>query len=289
MSQTHKSQFNIVVDSTCDLGQSELSRLGVTCVPLTVHLQGQRFRDWAELDPEALYTRMRQGLRATTSPPSVDAFIKVYSQLLEDGKPILSLHLSGGISETVEHARQAAKQLEATDRIFVVDSEVASAGLAEFLLTAARLQTEGKTVEETLPRLKILGQGIFSEFVATDLEYLRRGGRLSRAGLVLGNLTGIRPILGFEAGKIVPRRRVRIGQAEKDLVVMLEDYAQGRPVAVTVFHAGRDPVRLQELQNAIKGSKLKVARGRMQLFGCVIGANIGPGAYGFMVVPQEMT
>jgi DegV family protein with EDD domain len=282
------TKFLLVTDSTCDLGQAELQRLGIASLPLTVHLQGQKYRDWSELDPDALYGKMKGGHQATTSPPTTEAFAKVYEDLIRSGKPVLSIHLSGSISDTVEHARRAALQLEMGGLVTVVDSGVASAGLAEFVLLAARIQARGGTLAEAVAALHALKGDLFSEFVVPDLEYLRRGGRLSRAGLLLGNLTGLRPVLAFEQGRIVPRRRVRMQQAEGDLIQRLVEHAQGRPVAVTIFHAGRDQPRLQELQSAIKRSKLQVARGRVQLIGCVIGAHTGPGAYGFIVVPMTL-
>lgn len=279
------AHFTLVTDSTCDLGHGELQRLGITALPLTVHLQGQKFRDWAELDPDALYDKMKGGHQATTSPPTAEAFARVYEELLRSGQPVLSIHLSGSISDTVGHARQAAAQLGASSQITVLDSGVASAGLAEFVLTAARIQAQGGTLQDALAALAELEGELFSEFVVPELEYLRRGGRLSRTGQLLGNLTGLRPVLAFEQGRIVPRRRVRVQQAEGELIERLVEHARGRPVAVTIFHAGRDPSRLQALQGAVKNSKLKVARGRVQLIGCVIGAHTGPGAYGFIVVP----
>lgn len=278
--------FSLVTDSTCDLGPAELMRLGVRCLPLTVHLQGQEYRDWADLDPESLYGRMREGHQASTEPPSVEAFVQAYSEALQAGKPVISIHLSGHISQTVEHARAAAEQLGAGDQIRVIDSKTASAGLAEYLLTAVSMRDQGMSVEETAENLAVLGAGMYSEFMVPNLEFLRRGGRLSRTAHLMGNLTGLRPVLGFdEEGRIVPRRRVRVHQAEQQLVQQLQTVAQDRPVAVTVYLAGRDQARLLELQRAVKAARLNLVRGRMQLIGCVIGAHIGPGAYGFLVAP----
>lgn len=278
--------FSLVTDSTCDLGPAELIRLGVRCLPLTVRLQGQEFRDWTELDPESLYGRMREGHRASTEPPTVEAFVETYSEAIQAGKPVISIHLSGQISQTAQHARAAARQLGAADQITVIDSKTASAGLAEYLLSAVSMRDQGLPAREAVGQLGVLGAGLYSEFYVPNLEFLWRGGRLSRAAYLMGNLTGIRPVLGFdEEGRIVPRRRVRAGQAEADLVQQLQAVAQDRPVAVTVYLAGRDQARLLELQRAVRAARLNMVRGRMQLIGCVIGAHIGPGAYGFLVAP----
>jgi len=279
--------FALVTDSTCDLGPADLRNMNVTSLPLTVTLQGRRYQDWTELDPETLYDRMRAGHQATTEPPSVEAFMRAYRPHLDAGRDVLSLHLSASISDTAGHARQAAKELGAADRVTVFDSRMASAGLAELLIAAASHRDRHLSVQQATQALETLRGNIHAEFVVPNLEYLQRGGRLSRAAQVLGNLTGMRPVLGFENGSIAARRRVRVNTAEQDLVRHLEQHAQGRPVNVTVYHAGRDPERLQDLQNAVKRSSLQVRRGRLQLLGCVIGAHVGPGAYGFMISPTD--
>lgn len=277
----------IVTDSTCDLGPAQLAQLGVTVVPLRVQMDDRQWLDWEELDPDALYTRMQEGVFATTSPPDVQDFASVYQRLLGVYDRVLSLHLSSGISETVAHAREAAESLGAASRVEVFDSGFATAPLGELVMTAARLGAGGQGTAEIVAQLTRLRDSMRVEFTVTDLEYLRRGGRLSRVGAFFGNLLGVRPILTFDGGRIVADRRVRGRNAMDDMISRMEGHFGTQPLHVTIAHAGRDRERIEELRRALETSKLEIRRGRIQLIGAVVGAYTGPGAYGMVAFPAE--
>ncbi|WP_245588479.1 DegV family protein [Deinococcus pimensis] len=278
----------IVTDSTCDLGPAQLAQLGVTVVPLRVQMDGRFWLDWEELDPDALYSRMREGVFATTTPPDEQDFLTVYRRLLATHDAVLSLHLSSGISETVAHARAAAERLGVGDRVRVFDSGFATAPLGELVMTAARLAASGASAGDILGTLERLKASMRVEFTVNDLEYLRRGGRLSRVGAFFGNLLGVRPILTFENGRIVADRRVRGRTAMDDMIGKLEDHFGTRPVQVTIAYAGRDRDRIEELRRALEASRLDIRRGRIQLIGAVVGAYTGPGAYGMVAFPADV-
>ncbi|MFC4455705.1 DegV family protein [Deinococcus sonorensis] len=279
--------FTLVTDSTCDLGVAELQRADVRCVPLNIQMQGRQYADWSELDPDTLYQQMKEGQQAQTVPPSVAAFMDVYQPLVQAGQQVLSIHLSSQISETITVARNAAAQLPGGDRVHHFDSGSASCQLAEYVLTAVRARDAGLTLEQTVAELERVRSEIYAEFCVTDLEYLRRGGRLSRSAELVGNLLGVRPVLGFQEGRITARRRVRASGAGQDIIRRMEQHFGQTPLSVAVVHAGRDSERMQELQAALRSSKLNIVRGRMQLMGCVIGAHVGPGTFGYLAVPTR--
>lgn len=272
----------LVTDSTCDLGLAQLSQLGVTVVPLRVQMEGKQWLDWEELDPDQLYAQMLQGVLATTTPPTAADFTAVYRKLLGVYDEVVSIHLSSGISATVTHARQAAQQLGAAERVHVFDSGFATAPLAELVLAASRAVERGWSAADTLSELERLRAGMLVEFTVTELEYLRRGGRLSRARAFLGNVLGVRPILTFEEGRIVPKRNVRGKNAMDDMIARLEEHFGNQAVNVVIAHAGRDRERIDDLRRALETSKLVIRSGRIQLIGAVVGAYTGPGAYGLV-------
>lgn len=195
---------------------------------------------------------------------------------------MLSLHLSGQLSATAEHARQAARALNTEDRVRVVDSGLASIALAEAAIAALEAVQAGGDLQAALAAALTTGRDLQVEFTVPTLEYLRRGGRLSRTQELLGNMLGVRPILGFQDGRLQAVRRVRAASATRDILARLEERFGRDPVAVTIGHAGRDPGRIAELKAAIDASRLKVVRGRLQLLGPVIGAHVGPGTYGLL-------
>lgn len=275
----------IVTDSTCDLGPAQLSQLGVTVIPLRVHIGGKQWLDWDELDPDALYTQMKAGVVATTSPPPVADFATTYRRLLNVYDEVVSLHLSSGVSETYAHARDAVETLDLQSRVHVVDTGLATAPLGEIVMTAARLATSGARASEILNEVRALQEGLHVEFTVESLEYLRRGGRLSYARAFLGNLLGMRPVLTFDGGKIVPARTVRGRGVMDDMVARLEERFASQPIGIVIAYGGRDRDRIDTLRRALEGSKLVIRHGRIQLIGAVVGAYTGPGAFGVAAYP----
>lgn len=277
----------IVTDSTCDLGPAQLSQLGVTVVPLRVIIGGKSWLDWEELDPDALYARMKEGATATTAPPPVVDFAAVYRRLLAVYDEVVSIHLSGAVSDTVAHAQEAVKTLDLEGRVHVVDSGFATAPLAELVMTAARLAKAGKRASDIIADLARQREELHVEFTVETLEYLRRGGRLSTARSLIGNLLGVRPILTFDEGRIVSSRNVRARSVTEDMIARLEARFDTRPIGIVIAHGGRDRERIDGLRKVIEGSRLVVRSGRIQIIGAVIGAYTGPGAYGIAASPMN--
>lgn len=190
----------VVTDSTCDLHPDTARALGLHIVPLQVVLGERTFLDWQDIDPDAVYDHQRTGGTVTTRPASQEAFEATYRQLLATHDAVLSLHLSGQLSATAEHARQAARALNTEDRVRVVDSGLASIALAEAAIAAREAVQAGGDLQTALAAAQATGRDLLVEFTVPTLEYLRRGGRLSRTQELLGNMLGVRPILGFQTG-----------------------------------------------------------------------------------------
>lgn len=276
----------VLTDSTCDLGPAQLAALGVTALPLTVRVAGHDYRDWEDIDPDVLFGQMQDGAQPSTSPPGVDAFKAAYQRLLGVYDHVLSIHLSSQLSETLAQARVAA-QTAGAGRVTVIDSGFATAPQAELVMLAARLAASGLGAEEVAARVKALAGQLYAEFTVDSLEYLRRGGRLSRAGELLGNLLNLRPVLRFEGGRIVADRRVRGKTSVADMIARLEERFGQSPVNVAVAHAGRDRERIDRVRQALEASRLQIKSGRIQLIGAVVGAHVGPGTVGLLAYPAE--
>ncbi|MPY65730.1 DegV family protein [Deinococcus sp. SDU3-2] len=275
----------VVTDSTCDLAPETARQLGLHVVPLRVVMGGRTLLDWQEVDPDAVYDHQRSGGQVDTEPATQAAFERVYRELLGTHDAILSLHISGHLSATAAHARQAAQALGAGHRIQVLDSGFASLPLAEAALAAREAIDRGGDLAAAKQAVTGIQNSLMAEFSVPTLEYLRRGGRLSRTQEFIGNMLGVRPVLRFDAGRLKAVRRVRAAQATGDILTQLEAQFGREPVAVTIGHAGRDAARIAELRSAVQASGLNVVRGRLQLLGPVIGAHVGPGTYGLLARP----
>ncbi|MVN88678.1 DegV family EDD domain-containing protein [Deinococcus sp. HMF7620] len=275
----------VVTDSTCDLHPDNARQLGIQIVPLHITMEGRTLLDWVEIDPDAVYDHMRAGGAATTTPVPAATFADVYRDLLKTHDSVLSLHLSGHLSETFKHAQQAAASLGEGGRVLVVDSKVAGAPLADMAMAASAKAQEGADLKTAAAAAQAAGESLYAEMSVASLEYLRRGGRISRAQAFFGNMLGVRPILEFDDGRLKAARRAKVDQAAGDMLASLKARFGDTPVSATVMHAGRDTARINALRSAMMASGLNVQKGRVQLMGPVIGAHVGPGTFGFSAVP----
>ena len=279
----------IVSDTTSYLPSDLVERHGIQLVSLYVNWDDSSEREADMPNFNSFYDRLRTADKLpTTSQPSVGDFMAVYEPLVEQGLDVVSLHISGAISGTVEAARQAKQQLAeraGADRVTVLDSETACGGLGIVTLAGARAAERGKSAQEVVDAIRAARADLKMWFAVDTLEFLRRGGRIGAASAWLGSALKIKPILTLEQ-EITPIERVRTGaKALRRLV----EYAQQRHTD------GADAWVVQHIQApeeaARLGEQVQQIMGRPPLFisevGPVIGAHVGPGLLGVGGVPPS--
>ncbi|MGD2206808.1 MAG: DegV family protein, partial [Anaerolineae bacterium] len=205
-------RVRIVTDSTADIPVDLASELGITVVPCLVFLGQESFRDGADLTPQAFLNKLAhtsQPLR--TSQPPVSEFVNVYRRLLEAerGAGIVSIHVAGSFSGTVNAAWTAAQSQSDPSRVEVIDSGQLSMGLGWAVIEAARMAQAGaqqaeisRTVQALLPRLRAAA-------MIDTLDNLYKGGRISLISAAIGTALKIKPLLTVQNGGVVVRGRVR--------------------------------------------------------------------------------
>jgi fatty acid kinase fatty acid binding subunit len=273
----------VVADTTSYLPPELLSRHDVHLVSLYVGIEGEQERESDIADLQGFYERLRKsGEAVTTSQPSVGDFIAVYEPLLADGKEIISIHLSAGISGTYESAMQARERLTADgnggERIVIIDSRTGCGGMGLMILAAARAAEQGASAAEAGERADAVRKELKIWFAVDTLDYLRRGGRIGAARHWIGTTLKIKPILTLE-DEITPIERVRTRSRAFERMV---DYAHQR------HDDGADAWVVQHVQDPESAERLIEAC--KPLFGCdpvftsevgpVIGAHVGPGLLG---------
>jgi DegV family protein with EDD domain len=273
----------VVADTTSYLPRELLDRHDIKEVSLYVGLEGDQEREADIADLHAFYERLRiSDQTVTTSQPSVGDFISVYEPLLAEGKEIISIHLSSGISGTCESAMQARERLTADgkggERIVVYDSRTGAGGMGLLALTAANAAENGASAAEAGDRVNAAREELKIYFAVDTLDYLRRGGRIGAARAWIGTTLKIKPILTLEE-EITPIERVRTRSRAFERMV---DYGRER------HEAGADAWVVQHVQDPENAQKLVEACqpifGSDPLFtsevGPVIGAHVGPGLLG---------
>jgi DegV family protein with EDD domain len=278
----------VVTDTTAYLPAALVASEGIRLVSLYVNWPdaSQREADMADFD--AFYERLRGAEQLpTTSQPSIGDFLEVWEPLLDQGRDIVSIHISGGISGTIESARQARDRLgERAVRVEVIDSESACGGLGLVALGAARSAAGGAGREAVVERALAVRDALKMWFAVDTLEYLRRGGRIGAASAWLGTALKIKPILTMK-GEITPIERVRTASRAS---ARLLAYAQQRR------DDGAEAWVVQHIQAPEEAKRL--ADATEELMGCppvfiseigpVIGAHVGPGLLGVGGIPPGL-
>ncbi|MGE3855441.1 MAG: DegV family protein [Dehalococcoidia bacterium] len=287
--------LRIVTDSTCDLPREAIQALGITVVPLSILFGEEELLDGVDIQADQFFRRLeRDPNMPRTSQPSPALFARAYQRLVDEGATeILSIHLSAKLSGTLESARQGAQTLRETPgvdhvRIEFVDSATVSLALGIGVLEAAKLARAGSGLDEA----RDLAADVFRRthiFVTLDtLEYLRRGGRMSRGQELLGTLLKVKPVISIQDGEVVPVGRVRTRQrAIEDIISRCADL---RPVEhLFVLHSTTpDEAAFVRDRLAALDAHAAITMGRITP---VVGVHGGPGVIGVGVVtaPDEQS
>ncbi|MBQ3551262.1 MAG: DegV family protein [Clostridia bacterium] len=286
------SNFQLITDSACDLGLDYLKSINVKSVSLTLKFDGEDLElKNDDIDPKEFYDKMRAGGTAKTAAVNVDGFKKVFEETLKEGKDILHLGFSSGLSTTYNSARLAAEELSESypDRkIITLDSLAASAGFGMLVYLVAQKRDEGATLEEAAEYAKATIPNLVHWFTVDDLVYLKRGGRVSPAVAFVGGLLGIKPVMHVDdEGHLIKVTTARGRSAAiKALADKFGETALDNtkgPVMICHGDCEEDAKKLSDIIETTYGVKTD-----MTVFtGPVIGAHSGPGTLALFYLGKE--
>ncbi|HWI96294.1 MAG TPA: DegV family protein [Solirubrobacterales bacterium] len=281
----------VVCDTTAYLPSELVASLGIKRISLYVSVDGHQESELEISDYAGFYERLRASEEgATTSQPSIGDFTAVYEPLLDEGREVVSIHISSGISGTFEAANQARERLVAEgkggERIHLFDSRSACGGMGLPVVAAAAAAASGADAAGAIARAERAREELKMWFAIDTLEYLRRGGRIGGARAWIGSALKIKPILTLEE-EITPVERVRTRARS---IERLRDYARQR------HESGLDAWVVQHIQDPETAGAL--ADDCREIFGCepafiseigpVIGAHVGPGLLGVGSVSKDV-
>jgi DegV family protein with EDD domain len=280
----------IATDSTHYMPSALADSEGIRQISLYVGWGDESEPELGMKDFNGFYERLRDDPELpTTSQPSIGAFLAVWEPLIESGQDIVSIHLAGGISGTVEAARQAQGLLAERglgDRVEVLDSETACGGTGLLALAAAAAVRSGADKDAVAARVRDAREALKLWFRLDTLEYLRRGGRVGKAQAWLSSTLKIKPILSLEY-EIVPVERVRTaGRAFERMVEHAHELEQRGSDGWVVQHiqAPQQAERLVERCREIFDSEPVFT----SEVGPVIGTYTGPGLLGIGAIPRAL-
>lgn len=279
----------VVTDSTASLPPDIAEARGIRVVPLQVVIGARVIDEGPDgATPDVVAEALREFVPVSTSRPAPALFAEVYRELAAAGADeIVSIHLSGEMSGTVESAQLAA--LEADVRVHVVDSTQVGIATGFAALTACDVLDAGGTAQEASAAALARGQAATSLFYVDTLEYLRRGGRIGAAAAILGSALSVKPLLEIADGKVALRERVRTAsRALARLVELAVEAAGDRTVDVCVSHLANAD-RAEELAAILAERLAEGLEGREVMcgeLGAVLGAHVGPGMVAVCVAPR---
>src|SRR5918999_123771 len=265
----------IVLDSTADFPEGPERFANWRVVPLYVRFGAESYRDYVDISPGDFYARLRGAPELpTTSQPTPADFTAVYGSL-GDYDRVYSLHIPRKLSGTWQSARNAADEFG--ERIRVIDTGTASAGIAMLALAIQRRLEAGTTDEEVASLVERFQREGRLVFTLDTLEFLARGGRIGKAREMAGQLLHIKPIMTIQDGEVEPLKKVRGNRrafkAFED--AFLAESVDEPQLRVAIAHANA-PSRLEELSRMVRATRPQATIELETALGPVIGTHAGP-------------
>lgn len=276
-------EYVITTDNTADLPYSYYKQHDIEYMYLTYQMEGETYGKQDEMEFKDFYERMRKGSMPTTSQVNSEEAKEVLRPLLIQGKDILHLAFSSGLSGSYNSVRMAAEELreEFPERkIMVIDSLCASLGEGLFVDKAVEMKEEGKSLEENAAWLEEHKLNFCHVFTVDDLFHLHRGGRVSKVAAVVGTMISLKPLLYVDnEGHLIPHKNVR-GRRKSlsGLVTMMEErVGDWKDKNTKIFISHGDCQEDAEYVARLVKEKFGYETFLINTIGATIGAHAGPG------------
>lgn len=288
------SQFVILTDSCADLPAEMVEQLDVQVLPLSITMDGKtifNYPDNREMAPKTFYDLLRAGKMATTSAVNVAQYNEAIEPCLQEGKDVLVLAFSSGLSTTYNSAVIAADDLREKypeRKIFVVDTLCASLGQGLFVYLAAQERAKGKSIDEVYRWAEDNKMSVCHQFTVDDLFHLKRGGRVSAATAVVGTMLAIKPVLHVDnEGHLINIAKARGRAASIKALLDKMEQTVIRPEEQVIFISHADCIAdAQKLADMIR-EHWNVKDVVINDIGPVIGAHAGPGTVALFYMGSE--
>ena len=281
--------MKIVTDCAADLPAEELESLGIVQAPLYIQFPEGEVNA-TEISADDFYNRLEAMRPAipSTAQPSSGVFSEIYRKVTDAGKSILSIHVSSGLSGTINSARVGAEHIK-ENVVHIVDSMTLSGGERFQVLAAARAAKAGWNLKAILERLEKIRANTEVIYTLETLEYLARGGRIGRGQALMGSVLKVKPIIRVDHkdGKYTTVAKGRtVTQNMATIVDHIADMYGSIPLWVTVLHgrfAESADILAKSMNERLNIKKLEILR-----ISPVLGVHTGPGIVGAAVMPMEL-
>lgn len=281
--------IKIISDSTCDLTKDLLEEYDISILPLHVILGEKDLLDGVTITPDEIY-EWADANKTTpkTSAPSIEDAIELIKPYADNGDDIIYFSISKEMSTSINVINLAADELEATDRIHVIDSANLSTGVGHLVLEAATMAREGMNAKDIVSKIEELKPLVRASFVVDTLTYLHRGGRCSSVAALAGGVLKLHPKIVVEDGKMSATKKYR---GKMDSVIlsyakdMENDLKNAKTDRVFITHSGCDETIIQSVYSYLKElntfKEIIITRA-----GSVISSHCGYGTLGVLFISK---
>jgi DegV family protein with EDD domain len=280
----------IIADSTCDLSKELLEKYEISILPLHIVLGDKEYKDGLEILPDEIYAWSNANKEAPkTSAASISDAMELFESNLKNHGEIVCFSISGQMSTTVNVMRMAAEELDAEDKIHIIDSENLSTGGGLLVIEAAIMASAGKSGKEIVNAIEQLKPQVRASFIVDTLTFLHRGGRCSGVAALAGGALKLHPKIVVENGGMKPDKKYRgkmssaILTYAKELEPQLKDAKADR---VFITHSGCTDEIIQNIYEFVKElnlfDEILITRA-----GGVISSHCGPGTLGVLFIANN--
>lgn len=277
--------IRILVDSSADYTVEELKTKEMELVPITITFNDNSYRDGLDITRDTFYDMLTTSEEfPKTAQPSPQDFLDLFEDAKEKGDSVVCLCLSSGLSGTYQSAT-LAKNMAEYDDVYLVDTRTATLAIRLLAETACKLRAEGKTAAEIFETLETLKSRTKIIAALDTLEYLQKGGRLSKAAAAIGELANLKPLITVSPEGTISVTAKALGR-NKALATLMKQMAEHTidtdyPV-YSIYTLGEE--NTAKLEEKAAASGIQVTE-RLQI-GATIGAHVGPGASGFVFIQK---
>ena len=277
----------IISDSTCDLSPELIAKYDIDILPLHILLGEDEYEDGKNITPEEIYSWSDENKTTPkTSAPALTDAIELFKQYIDEGREIVCFSISSSMSTSGNVMRIAAEELEAEDRITVIDSANLSTGIGLLVIEAAIMAQNNHTVEEIVSAIEALKPNVRASFVVDTLTYLYSGGRCNAVSAMAGGVLKLHPKIVVENGAMNASKKYR-GKINSAIMTyvkdMEDDLKAARPDRVFITHSGCDRTIVEEVHSYLEN--LGVFSEILETgAGGVISSHCGPGTLGVLFI-----
>lgn len=274
------SFIQLIADSACDLPLSYFEEQAISFIPLRVNLDNKDYDDLTQISPIEVYQAMRAGKTPITSQASPQYFTELFTKMATQEKSGVYIAFSSELSGTYSTAVMIRDQIKEEYPSFdldIIDSKCASLGYGLVVMEASKLLKSGLSKTELVIQINELCEQMEHLFTVDDLQYLARGGRISKTSAFVGGLLNIKPLLNVEDGKLIPLEKIR---GRKKLFRRIIELMKERGInlnnqLVGISHADDEEAAI-ELKKMIE-QEFGTKEFFINSIGATIGSHVGPG------------